>query len=423
LRWGIAVALAACCSPAVAAKTMVADSNADFTATGQQGTHNNWHHGYYNLTTDGDSTYQAGDFIPFTNSAGPAGGAVSPGGNHWTGIQWDLQGSGAPWTYLAGAGTHPNGTTSAPNHEHHTIRRWVSPYNAVLDLSWTMVRGAGGNGVEGFLYHNDVLIDTSLSPVSTARVVSDLQVKAGDTIDLALGPNGPDGSDGSTNRMTIDAELVSLGLVANSQTELSGTQGQNNWRYGYWDKTNDGDGTYTDSEFVEFFADGTTTLGPANHWNGSSWQFVAPGGATDPPWTSVTAAGGHPQGTFGWPDAQWSIRRWESEVNGTVNIAGTLNNGSSANDGTIGRIIVDGTEIYARLTNGNSFSYSILADVNVGSKVDFVIDAGLADHQGNDSTTFTAAIDEVTVVPEPSTLFLAALGLLGLLAGRRRRRR
>ncbi len=401
VRLMIGVVVVVCCSMARAATVTIANSNVDFTATGLQGTHNHWHHGYYNLTADGDGTYQASDFAPFTNSAGPGGGPVSAGGNHWDGSAWDLSSSGAPWTRLGNTYVHPNGTNNGS--EHHVIRRWVSPYAAILDVSWTMTRTADGNGVEGFLYHNGTLIDTSLSPVSTARVVSALNVQPGDTIDLALGPNGADSSDSSNNQLTIAASLDSETQVAHSQNELSGTQGQNNWYYGYWDKTADGDKIYAPGELTQFL--------PA-HWTGSKWDLGA-----NAPWTEITDTGGHPQGSG---NAHWAIRRWESEVAGTVHLAGTLNNPSASGDGTIGRIFVDGVEIYARLTDGNSFGYSILADVNVGSQVDFVIDAGLANDQANDGTTFTAIIDHVTVVPEPATLTLAAIGLVGW---RRRRNR
>src|SRR6185436_16813668 len=38
--------------------------------------------------------------------------------------------------------------------------------------------------------------------------------------------------------------------IADSVAEFSGTQGQNSWVYGYWDKKNDLDGTYAASEFI-----------------------------------------------------------------------------------------------------------------------------------------------------------------------------
>jgi hypothetical protein len=100
-----------------------ADSFDDWSVTGTQG-EKNWFNGYYNKTRDANGTYQAGDFIPFTNSAGPAGGAVSPSGNHWTGTQWDLTtAASGPWTELGRDNTHPNGTNSAPGEEEWTIRR------------------------------------------------------------------------------------------------------------------------------------------------------------------------------------------------------------------------------------------------------------------------------------------------------------
>ena len=108
----------------------LADSFDDWSTTGTQG-ENNWSNGYYNLTQDADGTYAVDDFIPFTNSAGPDGGPVAPDGNHWRDDprQWDLTPSGGPWTFISQEGTHPNGTNSAPNDEHWSIRRYVARQN------------------------------------------------------------------------------------------------------------------------------------------------------------------------------------------------------------------------------------------------------------------------------------------------------
>ncbi len=119
-------------APAVTAQTIVADSFDQWSTSGTQG-ENGWSNGYYNLTQDGDSTYQTGDFIPFTNDG--SGDAVSPGGNHWSGSAWDLTGSGGPWTTIGQESTHPNGTNSDPGDEHWTIRRWESNHDGAVTVT------------------------------------------------------------------------------------------------------------------------------------------------------------------------------------------------------------------------------------------------------------------------------------------------
>ncbi len=195
---------------------IIADSSADWSTTGTQGA-GGWFHGYYNRSTDGNGTYQTGDFTAYTNSAGAGGGAVSPDGNHWTGSAWDLldEASG-PWTFSASEATHPNGTNNGD--EHWTIRRWVSDFDGPVTIGWSTAKSNTncGNGVGARLYLNGALIDSAAIGSGDGTGVTrelDRTISAGDVIDLALTPTGPDGSpsdgcDGSINRLWID-DLVS----------------------------------------------------------------------------------------------------------------------------------------------------------------------------------------------------------------------
>lgn len=184
-------------------------------------------------------------------------------------------------------------------------------------------------------------------------------------------------------------------LIASSVSEFSDTQGANNWVYGYWDKRNDGDATYqAATDFIPFPRGTGNTLNETNYWNGTAWNWPPP---ADPPWTELTAAGGSPAGGNGNPTASihWAIRRYISETNGTLRLSGILSCNSSngtCGDGIIGRIFVDGVEVFQRATMGQSQGYSILANVSVGTFVDFVIDAGPANNDLCDATTFTAFV-------------------------------
>jgi hypothetical protein len=190
---------------------VVAESFDDWSLSGTQG-ERGWFYGYYNYTDDPNQAYATGDFVPFRNTGGP----VSPDGNHWTGSQWDLLAADSgPWTELGREATHPNGTNSAPQKEHWTIRRWVADRALPgAEITWHMrkTNTGCGNGVEGILFVNGAVADSARIAGSdgtgVTRTIS-RSLAAGDVVDLALTPVGPDGSrqdgcDGSANRLTID---------------------------------------------------------------------------------------------------------------------------------------------------------------------------------------------------------------------------
>src|SRR5436190_10121716 len=59
--------------------------------------------------------------------------------------------------------------------------------------------------------------------------------------------------------------------IANSVTAFSGTQGQANWFYGYWDRKHDADNAFGAAEFGAFPNNGGA-FGPNNFWTGSAWD-------------------------------------------------------------------------------------------------------------------------------------------------------
>src|SRR5687767_5548881 len=97
-HWGIfaASSFLLCLTASSAQAIDYANSFDQWSTTGSQG-ENNWFYGYYNFSTDTNGLYEGTEFIPFTNSAGPAGGPVSPDGNHWRGPElfWDLTSAGS----------------------------------------------------------------------------------------------------------------------------------------------------------------------------------------------------------------------------------------------------------------------------------------------------------------------------------------
>ncbi len=108
---------------------------------------------------------------------------------------------------------------------------------------------------------------------------------------------------------------------ANSVTEFSGVQGQNNWWYGYWDKDADANGQYSDADFVAF-PSGGGGWNPGNYWTGSIWDWFA----GDPPFTQLTSQGGRPSAENGITSrpVHWAVRRYVNEFDGPITISGTI---------------------------------------------------------------------------------------------------
>lgn len=455
----------------------IADSLDDWSTSGTQGA-NNWSNGYYNLTQDSDGTYGVTDFTPFLNDGS---NAVNPdGANHWDGTGWrlyrDTSPNTGPWTSLGAENTHPNGTNSAapPSvpgsvpEEHWTIRRYEAnglTTTTPLKLEWHMREtNDGGTGVGGQLFIDGVEVDSGSTDNTTGFTRTYYaNVPAGAKIDLALTPVGPsgdraDGADGSANRLTIFDDIgegpwfnPTDEKLADSQAEFSDTQGQDNWVYGYYDQRADaegGDGVYSVDELIPFLNDGSGVVSadPAiggwktspNHWDGSKWDLLANAApVSHGPWTEVTAGGGHPAANAqGDPEVHWAIRRWISETDDAVRIMGTLNNTSANGDGTVGRILVDGVEVWSELSNGSAVDFQVDVDVSIGSAVDFVIDsdgAGVYDpadpstinsvNDGSDGTEFFFMITGLEVfepIPEPSSALTLLMGI-GMLGWLRRR--
>src|SRR5690606_16296412 len=176
--------------------TWIAHSIDDWSTEGEQGLRG-WYSGYFDLTFDPDQVYEPDDFVEFVNLVGPAGGAVSPDGNHWTGASWDLTTeAAAPWTMLGPQDVHPNGDNNG--NVHWVIRRWEASTEGELAIYWHIRAGnvGCGAGTTMHLFHNDEMIasetvggtdGTGLSGV----VVRDVSI--GDTIDLALTPQDVNG--------------------------------------------------------------------------------------------------------------------------------------------------------------------------------------------------------------------------------------
>jgi len=198
------------------------------------------------------------------------------------------------------------------------------------------------------------------------------------------------------------ALVVEATPIADSVDEFSGTQGQGNWYYGYYD--GDGSVPYSSADFEEF-----------PHYDGGWYIDRALY------WTDLSADRCHPHGlNHNWdpyaPAEHWAVRRWVSEVNGSINITGVLadiDKNVNFGDGIVGHILINSTDVFTQIINeGESINYNINAIVTVGSLVDFAVAPRSRDWY--DSTKFTAVI-----TPEPATLLLLGFGGLAVLRNRR----
>jgi hypothetical protein len=217
-------------------------------------------------------------------------------------------------------------------------------------------------------------------------------------------------------------------VVADSVNNFSGTQGANNWYYGYYD------GALTPATFKLFpnFDPNFSSNENALLWgdNGvlggiETAAFGGPGGWylqwAGGYWTSLWTDGGHPnQPTPGWDKQgveQWTVRRWVSDVAGDVTISGLM---ASLNGGNMMvSVLVDGNKVFSQQIPSNETGYSFSTDVSLASDVDFVI----APNNGsvvNGATEFTGVVN---TVPEPSSIILLGIGAISLAAYAWRRKK
>jgi hypothetical protein len=158
-------------------------------------------------------------------------------------------------------------------------------------------------------------------------------------------------------------------ILAHSQNEFSGVQGQNGWHNGYR-VFNPVAGTINYNASQDFipFPGGSDNQNPwdgtTQSWNNGAWDLNTAGAA---PWTMQGALDVHPNGTNSAPDLvsaadptkeHWVIRRWVgSELTGdtavTVRWLVRKQTGSLANAGVTGMLFVNGTLVDSNSIAGN----------------------------------------------------------------------
>jgi hypothetical protein len=201
--------------------------------------------------------------------------------------------------------------------------------------------------------------------------------------------------------------------IADSLTgwSLSGTQGENDWIYGYRNYTLDGGGPYDlGTSFIPFLNDGTNVIGPANQWAGDHWRLEANPGGTGGPWTELFAEATHPNGTNSQPlQEQWTIRRWvANSLPAPVELAlewQMRKTNTGGGDGVGGFLYLNGVQLDTAAIAGNDgvgVLRTAIATINPGDVIDLALTPGAAHNDGADGSAFRLRItDEIPPPPPP----------------------
>jgi len=182
-------------------------------------------------------------------------------------------------------------------------------------------------------------------------------------------------------------------LVADSAAEFSGRQGQDNWSYGYYNKTTDKVTGYAVPDFIPFpRSDGYPSA--SNFWNGTTWDWFK----GDPPGTEIGPTYTRPNGINNGHE-HWPIRRWASEVSGTLTIKWKLAKQDPNGRGVTGRVFHQGLQKDLVILAGDNITgvvrTNILTDVKIGDFIDFALaPAGVANStdDGSDASHMSASI-------------------------------
>ena len=395
----------------VAGTTNIGSSLLEYSGT--QGT-NGWTYGYYDRTGDAGGIYSGTEFQALPSNGG--GGYALGGNPPWTGIFNNID-------------AHPNSTGNGG--EHWVIRRYTvgAGEGGEIELNWLLRKGNVncGDGVSGYVYHNGTLVDTANvafnDPAGVFRKAVIPLANPGDTIDLMLSPLSPgnDGCDGSQFFMDLNRRNSYSGLTttmfADSVTDFG--QNTNGWTYGYYNTTLNG--PPGPGEFIPF---------NSSAWNGSTWDLNP---AASGPWSEITNAGGHPNGTNSAPgEEHWVTRRYTIQPgeDGDVMAEWNIAKGNPNGGGTSVHILYNGVEVSSTGVEGfDNLGFTgrfAFADTQVGDTIEIALapqglDAqlfGAGDNSdGSDSSLFGMKLYSI---PEPAVQ-AAILSVMACFALRRQR--
>jgi len=179
--------------------------------------------------------------------------------------------------------------------------------------------------------------------------------------------------------------------LADSSEEYSDVQGVDNWYYGYWDRT-------ADEENDDGVYDAAADFREMTDWHDEWWMWhvqVGEGGY----WTAIGGTGMHPNGLN--PNdgrlaaRHWAIRRWVSELTGSVSIQTEFYALDTGGDGMGVKVLVGGVEQYSETLEGwdeEGVAPTLCVEVQDGTPIDFAVTDGEYADDANDYTYHHAVI-------------------------------
>lgn len=171
-------------------------------------------------------------------------------------------------------------------------------------------------------------------------------------------------------------------VIANSEAEYSGTQGDKGWFNGYRNFTTDGGETDYDpaTQFIAF-PGGTTEPaawdGVTQMWTGSNWDMNT---AAAGPWTQIDQTFIHPNGVNSAPNEEhWAIRRWvatELTKETPVGIIWFMRKDGAGGDGVTGSLFINGKLVDSKTIPGTDTTGEVrrfYANLKPGDIVDLAL--------------------------------------------------
>lgn len=230
----------------------------------------------------------------------------------------------------------------------------------VTDVSYgfptttTTTRLVGDGDVARVLIPTDDRVDVSENEI------------AGSWLDPAFDDRGPGWFDASLGLgYATDAGAADLLADSVADYSLSGEQGENNWFYGYYDRSND-NGRYAAEDFAAF---------PSSFFTGAVWDW--PDG--NPPNTLIGQMNMQPNGVNS-GDEHWAIRRYISEGAGSLEVSWRVRKSGLAagGSGVSGRVFHNGELVDSKVLPGDATTWVtstvVIDGVNIGDAIDFAID-------------------------------------------------
>jgi hypothetical protein len=210
----------------------------------------------------------------------------------------------------------------------------------------------------------------------------------------------------ATGGIGYETESPASVILADSAAEFSGVQGENNWFHGFYNKSIDAGNVYQASNFVAFPSNGGA-YGPENYFTGTAWDWYS----GNPPWTEIGRTNGHPNGSNNGLE-HWAIRRWVSEIAGTVRVDWSLAKAGSGGNGVTGRIYHNNTSRDSAVIAGSNTSgtnRAVSFAVQVGDTIDIALDSVGTDGQANDGSDGSYYSARISILPSYTNQFSTSI--------------